>query len=609
MSRCRIASFALLTCFFATSLGQGYERPWIEVRSPHFRVLSDGSDKDARRVAREFEQMRSVFAVEFPSFRLDSGAPLTVLAPRDENSAKALAPQLWKRKGAKPAGYFQHGWERLYAMVRLDEVTPGAYQVVYHEYVHSFLHMNLRWLPIWLDEGLAEFYGNTRFEQSKIFIGAPSQRVFYLQQKPLIPLETLLAVNSSSPYYHDEDKVEMFYAESWALIHFLVFGPAMQQGQRLNEFYTSLQPGVDQKKAFQQVFGDFKEVGKNLDLYVHKFAFSSGVLQNPRQINEKEFGTHTLSLAETEAELGAYHLWGHDIAGARPLVEEALKEDAKLALAHEDMGFLDFAEGKDEDAAHEFSQAYGLDGSRYLSLFFRTMLSPKARSDVPSDQASLHSALVKTVELNSQFAPAYVELARLNMHQGKLTEALALSRKAEQLEPSRAGYHLLSGHILLLLGRGSEAATFAKYVADRWYGPDHDEAMELWNAVPASQSPAGDSPAESGMAETKVVSGMVRSTTCGDKDQGLTVVLDHDGEVFTFHGNKWIGGFSDTIWYGQDHFSFCHHVGGLRAVVRYKPSPGGGNVGELTEFELRDDVSAASASPAAIPEQPKPASK
>jgi hypothetical protein len=128
-----ILSILLLTfCTFVSA--SAAEKPWVEVRSPHFRVLSDGSERDARRVAREFEQMRAVLSGQFLNLRLESGAPLLVLAPRDEESMKALAPLMWKRKGAKPAGFFQHGWEKQYAVVQLDQDTPGAYQVVYHEY-------------------------------------------------------------------------------------------------------------------------------------------------------------------------------------------------------------------------------------------------------------------------------------------------------------------------------------------------------------------------------------------------------------------------------------------------------------------------------------------
>jgi hypothetical protein len=196
---------------------------------------------------------------------------------------------LWKQKGAKPAGYFQHGWEKQFALVRLDEVAPEAYEVVYHEYTHTLLHMNFRWFPVWLDEGLADFYGNTRFEQSQSLVGAPRWRVRLLQATPLIPLETLLAVNHRSPYYHDEDKVGRFYAESWALTHFLIFGPNMGQGKHLNEFYALLQQRMDQKKAFQQVFGDLTQLQKQLDQYVRRFALPTWVHKNSSPIEEKSF--------------------------------------------------------------------------------------------------------------------------------------------------------------------------------------------------------------------------------------------------------------------------------------------------------------------------------
>ena len=52
-----------------------------------------------------------------------------------------------------------------------------------------------------------------------------------LQTAALIPIETLISVDQKSPYYHDEDKVGLFYAEAWALTHFLIFGPGMETGK------------------------------------------------------------------------------------------------------------------------------------------------------------------------------------------------------------------------------------------------------------------------------------------------------------------------------------------------------------------------------------------
>src|ERR1700722_2611494 len=401
---------ALFICPAASFAG---EKPWIEVRSPHFRVLTNGSADDGRRVAHEFEQLRYVFATLFPTFRLDSGAPFVVFAARDEDTAKSLEPRLWKMKGAKPAGVFHHGWEKQFAMVRLDTWSQGAREVVYHEYTHSILHMNAHWLPTWLDEGIAEFYAYTRFDERHIYVGAPTERYRTMATAVPIPIETLITVNQRSPYYHDDDKVQMFYAESWALVHYLTFGPNMDGGKRMNQFFVLIQKGMDQKKAFTQVFGDFAPMDKALQAYMAKFTFTSDILASPNDIDPKSFASRSLTLADTEAELASFHLWTHNLDVARPLVEQALKDDLKLGLAHEEMGFLLFADGKDAQALDEFSQAYTLDATLYLSLFAKTMLSPISISDTGADESAFHDALLKILTLNAQFARAYIQLARL----------------------------------------------------------------------------------------------------------------------------------------------------------------------------------------------------
>ena len=152
----RLASFLFLPLLFSPSLWAG-EKPWIEVSSPHFRVLTNGSQNEARHVAHEFEQMRFVFAEHNPQFRLEGGAPLTIFAAHDEPTAQKLEPYLWRTKGAKPAGVYHHAWEREYVMVRLDAGNSGNREVVFHEYTHSILRRNLHWIPSWLNEGMADF--------------------------------------------------------------------------------------------------------------------------------------------------------------------------------------------------------------------------------------------------------------------------------------------------------------------------------------------------------------------------------------------------------------------------------------------------------------------
>jgi tetratricopeptide (TPR) repeat protein len=593
----------LLIVVLLCTLGFSEEKPWREIRSPHFRVITNGSEGAARHVAREFEQMRAVFASEFPGYRLDSAEPLLILAPEDEYSTKKLVPWFWQHSGPKPAGVYFHAWEQPYALVRLDavgsdKITADEFAVVYHEYVHSLLHLNLHWLPTWLDEGLAEFYSYTRFEGNRTIIGAPPRdkwALALLQSRTAIPLAKLL--DQRGAFTRSEEDTELFYQQSWALTHFLILGPGMEGGDRLKKFFNAAQQGVEQKKAFQDTFGDFKHVQQDFDQYIHLLAFHAAVIPNPPKVDDKDLLIRSMTVAETEAELSSFYATTKQWKLARESAESALKNDPKLALAHQEMGFICLQEGKDEEAVREFSQAVELDHRMYRAQFAKTMMSPLSHATSPDDRMAYRLALLQTVDGNPQFAPAYVELAKLYVAQGDPSQALRLALKAEKMEPWRAGYHLLTGQILLRLDRAAEAGSDAVYVADRWTSPDRDEAIELWNLVPATKRPP-QSPAE--IAERHDVGraeGTVKSVACDEHN--MTITLEQGGRPLAFRAQEGAaGGFSDTLWFGEDHFTPCYHTTGLRAVVQYKPAADKSYTGDVVFFGFRDDLPAAPASTA-----------
>ncbi len=50
---------------------------WIEIRSDHFTVATNAGEKEGRRVAEQFEQMRSMFHAAFATFRVTWGSRCT----------------------------------------------------------------------------------------------------------------------------------------------------------------------------------------------------------------------------------------------------------------------------------------------------------------------------------------------------------------------------------------------------------------------------------------------------------------------------------------------------------------------------------------------------
>jgi tetratricopeptide (TPR) repeat protein len=586
--------FAFSRLFFCPLLLRAADPAWYEVRSPHFRVLTDGAEKEGREVAREFEQMRAVFSSLYPQLKLDSGIPLLIIAASDEGSAKRLVPQVWKGFKNKPVGFFHHGWERQFALVRLDEVRRGSqsqiasngYQVIYHEYTHSLLHSNFRWLPTWLDEGLAEFFASTRFEQKKVYVGAPSVRAALAKGRVLIPTDRLIEISGGARELEDSERVQVFYSQSWGLVHMLMVRPKGQSNP-LQNFVNLLEGGMKQKPAFQQAIGDLGEIERQLRSYLDLRILQSMVLENPPQIDEETFVSRRLSAGDAQAEIGAFAAWLREFEAARPRVEDALKRNPDSAVAMETKAFLDFMEGKDADAAREFERAAQLDGTLYLSEYFKLMLSPLANADRGEELNAFRAALTRILEVNPNFAPAYVELAMSDLRQGIPSVALTRAQKALQLSPSRAGYHTLIAEILHRLGRDEEAALLVRYIAERWQGFDRDEAVALWENLPEAVrtgEPLTMTPPKDGM---RTISGKITSVECREKEGLLSVVLDGSVVRLRAETNSISGGISDTLWYGPDHFSFCHHLEGLQGVLHYKPPSNPTELGELSQFNVK----------------------
>ena len=112
-------------------------KAWLELRSPHFTVVTDTGEKQARHIADQFEHMRWVFQTLFPKANVDPAVPIVVIAVKDRKEFQALEPPAYLSKGQIDlAGSFLHGPDKNYILVRLDAQQEHPFAVVYHEYTH-----------------------------------------------------------------------------------------------------------------------------------------------------------------------------------------------------------------------------------------------------------------------------------------------------------------------------------------------------------------------------------------------------------------------------------------------------------------------------------------
>ena len=436
---------ALLFCCLS-ALADSVPR-WLEVRTEHFVVITNSSERDARKVAVQFERMRAVFRVLMPSARDDAASPVVVLALKDRKSFQALEPAAYMAKNQlELAGLFLRTQDRNYVLVRLDAEGEHPYATVYHEYTHYMLR-KAEWMPIWMNEGFAEFYQNNILEDKDVRVGEPSlDDILYLRENRLIPVATLFAVDHSSPYYHDEQKGSVFYAESWALMHYLEITDFQNKTNRLADYSRLLIKGVDPVTAGQQAFGDLKKLDQALAQYVGQFNFQAFRLLTPVTFNEASFQVRPVPNPEADAVRADVLLNVQRIKESQALLESVLAVDPQNALAHETMGSLKFREHDLAGAKEWYGEAVALDSKSYLAhYYFGVMSLQEGEYDEPVEQ-SLRTA----IKLNPNFAPSYDALAHyLAQRHEHLDEAHHLNLFAVQLEPENLQYRMNTASVLM----------------------------------------------------------------------------------------------------------------------------------------------------------------
>ena len=483
-----VGSWLLISLFLGSASAVAASKdPWIEVRSPNFTVVSNAGEKEARKIADQFEQFREVFHSSFPKLRVDLGKPLTIFAVKNEDSLKVLLPGYWEVKGrVHPAGIYAPGEEQHFVAVRTNIESNNPYQVVYHEYTHAIMDLNFRGLPIWLGEGLAEFFANSTIHEKDVEIGGISPyHLQALQKERLIPIESLLMADAQSPYYNEQNRVSIFYSESWAIVHYLLLDPEARKRQLLSKFLSAWDARGDQLDAAEKAFGDLKSFSKAMETYARQQTFYVGKVSTSIHGDPKSYSSRALSPAELDAERALFYVHTQRPNEAQAAVNEALRTDPSLPLAHEAQGLLAYSQKNFDVAESAFSRAIELHSASFFPYYFAA--EAQLRSGLPTEEQAPKTiaALEKTVMMNPQFAPAYAALSSIySMHAETRDKAFADGRKAIELEPGNLSVATSYGFVLLNAGKIPDAKVLAARIQEAARTPaERENAQELFMAI------------------------------------------------------------------------------------------------------------------------------
>jgi tetratricopeptide (TPR) repeat protein len=454
--RLRILPAILCLLLAAFAVPASAKETWTSVRSKNFFLIGNGSEKEIRQVATRLEQFRDVFTRLFSQAQFNSPVPTTVVVFKDDSSYKPF-------KMGYAVGYFKPGQDVNYITLTTENRNEESpYRVIFHEYVHLLVNNTMGDVPAWFNEGLAEYYSTFDIdEERKVFLGKViSNHVLYLRDQKMLPLRTLFAVDHSSPYYNEKNKMGVFYAESWALVHYLLQGNDGKRAPQLGVFIGQLMSGAPVEEAFKKAFQtDFETLEKELKNYVQGSNYKMTRATFERKLEfDTEMQSAPITEAEAQAYLGDLSLHLGDLGGAEKRLQQALQLDPDLAMANSSLGLVRARQGKFAEAKPLLQKAAAANSQNYLVHFnYAYALSQEAMdssnmvSGHTTEQAdTIRAELKKAIELFPTFPESYRLLAFVNLVRNEqLDESINLLKRGLSLSPGRGEFSFMLAQLYM----------------------------------------------------------------------------------------------------------------------------------------------------------------
>src|SRR3954467_7827434 len=189
---------------------------WLRARSKHFVFISSADEKRTRSVAAELETLASALTQVDSTFSAPTATPTRVILFTRRRESRPYFDMLLNRRDSNVSGVFVAQREGGSMVINQDYSWQGGDRAPLHELVHYLMQSGDAHAPLWLEEGIAEYFSNSMIRSRSVSAGEPmTNHIAVLRQRARIPLTQLFAAVRESDIYSDSSQAA-FYAESWA---------------------------------------------------------------------------------------------------------------------------------------------------------------------------------------------------------------------------------------------------------------------------------------------------------------------------------------------------------------------------------------------------------
>jgi len=407
------------------------DESWITLHTPHFELFSDAGDRYAPGLLVHLEQLRSLFLAQAGASP-KSEAPVRIFAFR------STAEYIHYRKDETADAYYFGAPGRDYIVMPLTRAED--YRIAAHEYAHVATHAAGLKLPLWLSEGIAEVFSTVVFQSGHATVGTANPgRLQALQRASWMPLDEVTRL--SDPPAGRKDRNGMFYAESWALTHMLMFSPAYNQ--RFGALLAD--PSASVFSVYRTSSGALE---RELRAWIARTSLPS-VKVTPAEVDMPRPVTEPVNSFRVQSALADLQFAIGQVETARRSYTELETKFPANAEVQVALGRIALVSGHGGEALDRFGRAMSL-GIQNAQICYEFAVMAQ---DAGLPEGDVMTALERAVALNPGLDDARYLLALAYMNSGRYSKALQHFQALRFVPQSRAyAYYSALAHTQTELG-------------------------------------------------------------------------------------------------------------------------------------------------------------
>lgn len=240
-----------------------FSRAGKEVRSKHYRILSDLDADDTQAFSAHLDLFHAEYARRLAGISQQAPeVPFVLMFQREADYLAVLRAHYGINATGSGGMFFVSPNGAALAFWIEGLPRTRIFHVIQHEGFHQYAFSRFAGaLPPWVNEGLAEYFGEAIVVEGRVIVGQSSPRSVELVKKAIdqgATIEFLRLLTMTGNQWESNIRAgnaSMQYLQSWSMVQFLGWAENGRYQRPFEEYLRLLRAGRGSEAAFVQAFG------------------------------------------------------------------------------------------------------------------------------------------------------------------------------------------------------------------------------------------------------------------------------------------------------------------------------------------------------------------